>query len=44
MKTPLVTEVYLGPDHVVLDGVPAIRERGTALAPTLFGPCLLWPR
>ena len=41
MKTPLGTEVDLGPGHI--DGVPALRERGTA-APHLFGPCLLWPR
>jgi len=43
MKTPLGTEVDLVPGHIVLDGVPALRERGTA-APHLFGPCLLWPR
>jgi len=43
MKTPLGTEVDLGPNHIVLDGVPAPREGGTA-APPLFGPCLLWPR
>jgi len=30
MKTPLGTEVDLGPGHIVLDGVPAFRERGTA--------------
>jgi len=30
MKTPLGTEVDLGPGHTVLDGVPALRERGTA--------------
>jgi len=42
MKTPLGTEVDLGPGHFVLDGFPAIAGRGTA-AP-LFGPCLLWPR
>jgi len=29
--------------HIVLDGVPALRERGTA-TPRLFGPCLLWTR
>jgi len=29
MKTPLGTEVDIGPDHSVLDGVPAVRERGT---------------
>jgi len=43
MKTPLGTEVDLGPGHTLLDGVPALRDRGTA-APHLFGPCLLWPR
>ena len=30
MKTPLGTEVDLGPVHIVLDGVAAVRERGTA--------------
>ena len=30
MKTPLGTEVDLGPGHIVLDWVPALRERGTA--------------
>jgi len=30
IKTPLGTEVDLGPDHFVLDGFPAIGERGTA--------------
>ena len=30
MKTPLRTEVDLGIGHTVLDGVPAIREKGTA--------------
>jgi len=43
MKTPLGTEVDLGPGKIVLDGVPDTRKRGTA-APLLFGPCLLWPR
>ena len=42
MKMPLGTEVDLGPGHIVLDGVPDLRERGTA-APPLFSPCLLWP-
>ena len=37
MKTPLGTEVDLGPGHIVLDGVPAVRESGTA-APPLFSP------
>jgi len=30
MKTPLGMEVDLGPGHIVLDGVPALRESGTA--------------
>ena len=30
IKTPLGTEVDLGPGHFVLDGFPAIGERGTA--------------
>jgi len=30
MKTPLGTEVDLGSGHIVLDGVPALRKRGTA--------------
>jgi len=30
MKTLLDTEVDLGPGHIVLDGVPALRKRGTA--------------
>jgi len=29
MKAPLGTEVDLGPGHIVLDGVPALRETGT---------------
>jgi len=41
MKTPLGTEVDLGPGHIALDVVPALHERGTAAPP--FGPCLLWP-
>jgi len=36
------TEVDLGPGHIVLDGVPAPRVRGTT-AP-FFGRYLLWPR
>ena len=35
MKTPLGTEVGLSPGHIVLDGVPALRETGTA-APPIF--------
>jgi len=42
MKTPLGPEVDLGPGHIVLDGVPALRETGTD--PHLFSPYLLWPR
>jgi len=30
MKTPLGTEIDLGLSHVVLDGDPALREKGTA--------------
>ena len=30
IKTPLGTEVDLGPGHIVLDGVPAVRRRGIA--------------
>jgi len=30
IKTPLSTEVDLSPGHFVLDGFPAIGERGTA--------------
>jgi len=33
-KTPLGTEVDIGAGHIVLDGFPALRERGTA--PPLF--------
>jgi len=43
MKTPVATEVDIGAGHIVLDGFPALRERGTA-PPPLLGPCLLWPR
>jgi len=42
MKTPLGTEVDIGAVHNVLDGFPALCERGTA--PPLLCPCLLWPR
>ena len=37
MNTALGTEVDLGTGHIVLDVVPAVRERGTA-APPLFSP------
>ena len=30
MQTPLATEIDLGPGHTALNGVPALRERGTA--------------
>jgi len=43
MKAPLYTEVDLGTGHIVLDVVPAVREKGTA-APLCFRLCLLWPR
>jgi len=36
MKTPLGTEVDIGAGHIVLDGFPALRERGTA--PPLLAP------
>jgi len=42
MKTPLGTEVDLRGGHIVFDGFPALREKGTA--PPLLGRCLLWPR
>jgi len=44
MKTPCT---WYGsrprPGHIVLDGVPTLRETGTE-RPQLFGPYLLWPR
>ena len=44
IKMPLGTEVGLGPGDIVLDGDPAPpTERGTA-GPSLFDPCLLWPK
>ena len=36
MKMPLATEADLGSCHIVLDGVPAARERGTACTSPLF--------
>jgi len=36
MKTPLGKELDLGAGHIVLDGFPALRERGTA--PHSFRP------
>ena len=39
MKTPLGTEVDVGPGHIVLDGVAALREKGTAAPyPRSFRP------
>jgi len=43
MKTPLGTEVDLGPGHIVLDEDPAPPPAKEAQQPPLFGPCLLWP-
>ena len=43
MKTPLGTEVDIGPGHIVPDVVPAA-AKGAQQPPPLFGPCLLWPR
>jgi len=40
IKTPLGTEVDLGPGHFVLDRFPAIGERGTAALPS-FRPMLI---
>jgi len=42
MKTPLGTEVDLGPCHIVLDEV--IAPAKGVQQPPLFGPCLRWPR
>jgi len=36
-------KVDLGEGHIVLDGFPALRERGAAQPPLLVS-CLLWPR
>jgi len=44
MKAPLGTEVDLGPEHTVLDGVPPLRETGAEPPPHLVGTILLWPR
>jgi len=40
---PLGTEVGLGPSHIVLDADPASPKKG-AQQPSLFDPCLLWPK
>ena len=34
MKTPVGTEVDLGPGHIVLDWVRALQERGTVALPS----------
>jgi len=41
MKTPLGTEVDLGPGHIVPDGVPASAKGAQQ---PILAPCLLWPR
>jgi len=40
MKTPLGTEVDIGAGHIVLDGLPALRERGTT--PPSFRPMYVY--
>ena len=41
MKTALGTEAHLGPGHIVLDGVPALRETDTAEHPPSFRPMFI---
>jgi len=41
MKTPLGTELDLGPGHIVLDGVHSQLPRKGHSSLTLFGTCLL---
>ena len=41
IKVKLGTEVGLGPDHIVLDGVPVLPPKGAQ--PPIFGPYLLRP-
>ena len=43
MKTPLGTEVDLGPGYIVLTGTQLPSRKGHTSSP-LFRPCLLWPR
>jgi len=38
MKTPLGTEVDLGPGHIVLDGDPAPPAKGAQQPPPSFWP------
>jgi len=40
---PLLGEVGLGPNDIMLDGDPAPPPRKGGTAPPIFGPCLLWP-
>jgi len=41
IKMPFGTEVGLGAGDIVLDGDPALPQKGHSLP--IFGPCLLWP-
>jgi len=41
IKVPLGMKAGLSPGHIVLHGDPAPLKMGTA--PSIFGPCLLWP-
>jgi len=41
IKMPHGTEIWLAPDHIVLDGDPAPPSKWAQ--PPIFGPCLLWP-
>jgi len=42
IKMPLGTEVSLDPGNIVLDGDPALPQKGAQQLP-LFDSCLLWP-
>jgi len=37
---PVGMEVGLGPGDIVLDGNPALHQKGHS--PLILGPCLLW--
>ena len=41
IRSPLGTEVGLGPGDIVLDGDPVPPKSGTSLP--IFGPWILWP-
>ena len=47
IKIPVGMVAGLGPGHIVLDGTQPPpqkkNKRGVGTAPTIFGPCLLWP-